>query len=151
MRWRVFGWWVAFLAVLLSFGADAWAADPLSPKGVPDPLKPWVPWVLYGKEDATCPVLHGGTTTCAWPTRLELTLTEKGGSMRQEWRVDTKRFVPLPGDERRWPQDVRVDGKKAVVVARDGKPSVELAPGVHKIEGTFFWDSLPESLAVPSE
>jgi hypothetical protein len=155
-RRRPLAGWVVFLALSALAIAIAWSplarsAEPMAPKDVPDPLKPWVPWVLYGKADATCPVIQGGTTTCAWPTRLDLALGDQGGTFTEEWRIDDKRYVPLPGDERRWPQSVTVDGKKAVVVPREGHPSVELAVGAHRIVGAFAWDSLPESLAVPPE
>ncbi len=152
---RFHGRFFVLLAVVLLLVAalspvSAWAAGPLAPKDVPEPLKPWVPWVLHGKEEASCPVVQSGAT-CTWPSRLDLSLTDRGGSMRQEWRVDAERTVALPGDERRWPQDVRVDGKKAVVVPKEGKPAVALSVGTHRIEATFAWDTLPEALPIPKE
>ncbi|MFO0673937.1 MAG: hypothetical protein U0235_30670, partial [Polyangiaceae bacterium] len=107
-------------------------------------------WVLYGQKDTACPTLEA-VATCAFPTRLTLALGERGGTFGQEWRVDATRTVPLPGAERRWPLDVKVDGKRAVVVLQGGRPSVEVNAGTHRIEGSFAWDSLPESLAVPPE
>ena len=58
-----------------------------------------------------------GQTRCAWPGRLTLDLDEKGGRFSQEWTVepaqapDAAERVPLPGDGRRWPLDLTVDGK----------------------------------------
>ena len=141
----------ACLFVVLFASMRAVAAEPAASARVPEPLRAWVPWVLYGKEDALCPVVSGGATTCAWPTRVELDLGDKGGTFTQSWRVDARRIVPLPGDARRWPEDVKVDGKAAVVLARDGRPGVELAPGIHELKGRFLWDSMPESLQVPPE
>ncbi len=142
---------VLLIVAMLVVGEHAArAGEPLAPKDVPEPLKPWIPWVLYGQKDTACPTLEA-VATCAFPTRLTLALGERGGTFGQEWRVDATRTVPLPGAERRWPLDVKVDGKRAVVVLQGGRPSVEVNAGTHRIEGSFAWDSLPESLAVPPE
>jgi len=144
-------------ALLLSVfgGPVARAAEPLDPKAVPDQLKPWTAWALDGKDEALCPVFfeHADVTRCAWPARLELTLDEHGGRFGQSWHLEGlgRRWVPLPGDAKRWPEDVKVDGKPAIVIARGEVPSVELAPGDRAVTGTFAWDSLPESLHVPPE
>ncbi len=127
-------------------GAEA----PLDPKAIPDPLKPWTAWALHGKG-ALCPTLHGigGAAQCVWPARLDLVLDEKRGTFRQIWHTDARRSVPLPGDDKRWPLGVTIDGKRAVVVPNDGVPSVELDAGDHVVAGVFAWDSLPESIQVP--
>lgn len=150
--WRVLVWWGVVLAVLALSAAAAAQEKGAPGVSVPAPLAPWVPWVLHGKEEALCPVIQGGASTCAWPTRVELALAERGGSFTQRWRLDGARgSAPLPGDGRRWPLDVKVDGKPAIVLARSGKPVVDLAPGEHEVTGRFSWDSLPESILVPPE
>ena len=121
---------------------------------VPEPLKPWTQWVLQDHESALCPFLEGDEGDegkCAWPARLGLVLDGKGGRFTQTWRVYHKQQVSLPGDGERWPQDVLVDGKPAIVVPdEDGAvPSVLLGSGDHTITGAFFWDELPESVHVP--
>lgn len=149
-------------------------AAPLQPAEVPEPLKPWVPWVLQGATQLQCPYVHASSDQrrCAWPSRLELTLTDQRGEFVQEWLVYEPTWVPLPGDDQRWPQEVKlatreaptpiVAGAKpttaplpadalAVVQARDGRPGLELAPGSYRITGAFQWDSLPEKLQVPGE
>lgn len=152
--------WIAFVAALLSFSVlvswplarEARADGPLDPKSVPEPLRPWTAWALHGKVDALCPMLHGlGNVQCTWPSRLDLVLDEKRGTFRQSWHADARRWVPLPGNDKRWPLDVTVDGKRTVVIGREAVPSVELDPGDHVVAGTFVWDSLPESLQVPAQ
>ncbi|MHB8877006.1 MAG: hypothetical protein ACYC8T_25195 [Myxococcaceae bacterium] len=59
--------------------------------------------------------------------------------------------MPLPGDDKRWPQDVKVNGQGAVVAPRGGVPSVFLPKGDPMVTGTFAWDSLPESVQIPAE
>ena len=139
------------LAILIGLLGKASAAEPLDPKKVPDPLKPWVEWATAGAEQ--CPGMHGqkDTVRCSWPSRLELAVDEKGGRFTQRWHVDANGWVPLPGDEKRWPLDVKVDGAKAVVVSQGGVPSVKVEKGDRAISGSFAWDSPPESLRVPPE
>ncbi|HVH44437.1 MAG TPA: hypothetical protein VM925_18920, partial [Labilithrix sp.] len=136
----------------LSIMGEAHAA-PIDPKTVPEPLRPWTAWALHGKAEL-CPTLHGvagGAPQCTWPARLDLVLDEKRGSFKQTWHADARRSVPLPGDEKRWPLDVTVDDKRAVVVPRDGVPSIEIEPGDHVVKGSFLWDSLPESIQIPPQ
>ena len=57
--------------------------------------------------------------------------------------------VPLPGGKGAWPQDVQVDGGAGVVLDRDGKPWILLAPGFHRIEGTYRWTQRPPGIPIP--
>ncbi|MEW6367790.1 MAG: hypothetical protein AB1714_24430 [Acidobacteriota bacterium] len=119
---------------------------------VPEPLAPWVGWVLHGYEGQLCPFFLGSEDRqeCVWPGALTLVLDEKSGQFTQDWRVYAEDWAALPGDSKLWPQDVRVDGAPAVVIAREGAPCVKLSPGVHSVAGRFQWDSLPELLQVPA-
>ena len=132
---------------------SARAAEPLDPKNVPDPLKPWTSWALHGSEAALCPGMNGqkDIVRCAWPSRLDLAVDEKGGHFTQKWHVDAALWVPLAGDDKRWPLEVKVDGARAVVVMQAALPSVHLERGDHVVTGAFAWDSPPESLRVPPE
>ncbi len=152
MAWRraglwLVGWmgWVAALVVPTAF------AEPLSSRAVPEPLRPWVDWVLKGHETASCPFFVGESETvqCAWPGALRLQASDKGGVFAQSWQVDTQTWVDLPGDETLWPQRVRVDQREAVVLRAKGRPRIWLEAGMHRIEGEFFWDQIPETIATP--
>jgi len=59
------------------------------------------------------------------------------------------RIAALPGKPDRWPLDVQVDGRPAAVIGK--RPMVELDVGTHTISGSFQWDALPETLAIPPE
>lgn len=152
-------------------------AAPMPVADVPEPLKTWVPWVLHGMTELNCPYVQTDTQQrrCAWPSRLELTLGDQRGEFVQEWLVYEAAWVPLPGDDQRWPQEVRLTAKsppepvtpagakpggttpppttdsQAVVQVRDGQPGIELTPGAYRVSGAFLWDSLPEKLQVPAE
>ncbi|HKV10335.1 MAG TPA: hypothetical protein VJ725_19495 [Thermoanaerobaculia bacterium] len=149
----------AALLVLLCLMALPAGAERLPKDRVPEPLRPWTEWALRGYEDSLCPFLLGSgeadwsaaETRCAWPGRLALDLGEREGQFRQEWALEVAGFVPLPGEESRWPLDLRVDGQPAAAVSGGSGPGVWLPAGRHVVEGAFRWDALPESLAVPPE
>jgi hypothetical protein len=132
------------------------APDPTSApdKAIPEPLRPWIGWVLRGDDERAvrCPGLDGkDDRVCAWPARLALTLDDRGGKFEQHWEVFTSGPVLLPGEKEHWPQEVTVDGRPAPMTSREDRPAILLGPGVHQIAGRFGWDSLPESLQVPIE
>ncbi len=119
---------------------------------IPPALKPWVGWVLHGIErEAPCTRLEGETSgaECAWPGILQLDVTDEGGRFEQTWELLVESWVPLPGEPRHRPVDVRVDGRAVVPVLRDGVPSLRLGPGTHRLQGRFFWKRIPTSLPIP--
>src|SRR5437868_5963739 len=128
--------WIKVFAVAatvagLVAGGGVAAAEPLPREQVPEPLRPWVDWVLRGHEDEACPFFEGSADRrqCTWPSRLVLDLGDKRGRLAQQWRAYRDAWVPLPGDATRAPEDVHVDGKAAGVAIRDGRPSVKLLKG----------------------
>lgn len=140
----------AIFALVSSF---AFAAPP-TPNELPASLREWTPWVLHGERDALCPFLQGSEArACAWPGQLSLSLDAKGGKFTQRFKVYGRdAWLPLPGELKRWPQHVQVDGRAAVVVSDgNGKPTVLLSAGEHSVGGDFEWDSLPEALTIPVE
>jgi hypothetical protein len=146
------------LAFAVGVAAAPVAAEPLRREDVPEPLRPWIDWALRGHESSLCPPLQAGLPVrpeveraCAWPGTLELELGEAGGSFAQRWTVYVEGFVPLPGDDTRFPEAVTVDGAGAAVASRTGRPAVWLAPGSHRVRGELRFDALPEALATPPE
>ena len=73
----------------------------------------------------------------------------RGGSFTQRWQVYAESWLGLPGNLEHWPQDVRVNGAPGAVVARNGVPSLRLAPGSYTVAGRFSWSTRPESLPLP--
>lgn len=144
---------VAVVLLLLFAPLAATAQNTANPTpSVPDPLRPWVDWVLHGHEQSLCPLRNGTAEhRCTWPSRLDLALDPEGGVFSQEWHVDAPSWIPLPGDARAWPLDTTVDGAATVVLDRAGRPSLFLEVGDHLVRGRLRWDELPQSLAVPEE
>ncbi|MDR3415865.1 MAG: hypothetical protein P4L83_06745, partial [Nevskia sp.] len=127
------------------------AASPLPESQVPAPLKTWIAWALHDRDLRDCPVAHdnGAVRTCDWPSRLRLELSGNGGRFELRTKLDAQGWALLPGGDKAWPQDVRVDGRPAPVASHAGTPALYLAAGSYVIAGGFEWTRLPESLAVP--
>jgi hypothetical protein len=126
------------------------AAEPMKVDELPPELRVWVPWVLHGQGEKACPVL-GESAVCVWPGTLELELDERGGRFRQRVVADREALVALPGSGERWPQEVQLGTKGAVVLEVEGRPVVRVGAGEHELKGRFFWPRLPERLAVPQQ
>jgi hypothetical protein len=143
---------LALLFGALLLAAGPLAAEPLAREDVPEPLRPWVDWVLRGHEAETCPFLHAqDERACVWPGRLELALDGAGGRFVQQLFVAAESDVFLPGSAEAWPEEVSVGAAAAPVFERDGRPALRLAHGVHSVSGRFVWSGLPPLLAIPAE
>jgi hypothetical protein len=140
--------------VLIGMAGNGWAREHSADAPIPPSLRPWVPWVLDSDEgkNARCPSLVGASEpACEWPARLALDLGKRGGTFRQEWTLFRAGLIDLPGDKEHWPRGIMLDGKAAPVVDVQGGPKIQAPLGQHTVTGSFLWDSLPESLAVPAE
>lgn len=141
------GYVIATLTAICGFVLPSHAAL-LAEKDVPAPLKPWIPWATVPEPHADCLVVDE-TLQCTWPGSVRLDLTNTGGTFELRVRADAHSEQPLVGDQSVWPQEVRIDGRPAAVLFRDGLPSVHLEAGIHTITGKLFWPSLPEGLRIP--
>ena len=144
----------AFLILTLLSGPPPFLfARSAEQAGIPKPLQEWIPWVSYNQEAQTCTLRSDNDSLkyCSWPTRLVLDVADKGASFRQEWLIETKSLVLLPGGEKLWPASVKDSGKDIAVVEHEGKPAVWLERGSHVLTGTYTWDQYPESIDVPRD
>ncbi len=142
---------IVVLALAVGLTSIATAAS------LPPGLAGWEDWVLRGQEFRRCPFfatsLAGESSShrCAWPEPLTLTVDARGGAFSQRWLVYADSWASLPGDLTHWPEDVRIDGKAAPVVARDGIPAVRLGTGTYVLSGRFAWETRPEALPIAAE
>ena len=122
---------------------------------IPVDLDAWRGWVLKGQEFRACPLLAGNQGQapadfiCAWPGVLRIDADAKGASISQRWHVEVEGWVPLPGSQEHWPQQVGVDGKAVPVVDRGG-PNVWLGVGEHELRARMAWSERPQTLQVPT-
>jgi len=143
--------WLFLSAVLFT---SATQAKPLTPEQVPEPLKPWIAWVLQDSPEPTCPFLYNSyeEKRCSWPTQTQLDLTNEKGSFSTSWTVYRDSWISLPGDKKHWPLNVTVDNKTSLVMDKDGIPSIKLAAGLqHQIKGEFLWTAVPDNLKIPDD
>ena len=124
---------------------------------IPEPLSPWVPWVMKGSEQLSCPFINNSQYSdkqnhiCAWPSTLELNVKERSANFTQSWQVLTKSIITLPGNEKNWPLLVSVNKKYVPVFNHKDKPAIELVKGSYLIEGKFEWLKIPESISIPPQ
>ncbi len=137
------------LVVLLTMFSVS--AKTLTLENTPEPLKPWVGWVLEDEKDYQCPFLFDNFKQkhCSWPGRLAIQLNARQAEFTSQWQVFQQSWIMLPGDSKYWPQNVRLNGQAATVTKKHGKPAMNLGPGNYRIQGLFFWHKLPESLSIP--
>ncbi|MDX9767089.1 MAG: hypothetical protein RBT51_07100 [Ectothiorhodospiraceae bacterium] len=128
-------------------------AAPLKEGDVPEPLRPWIDWVMQEESQRACPFLYNAAQTrrCAWPATLDIEADNEGAHFEQRWQVYAESFAPLPGERQRWPQAVTLDGVPVLVVERAGRPGVVLPAGMHVLRGRFDWNALPDSLVIPAD
>ncbi|MGQ0698725.1 MAG: hypothetical protein ACT4PZ_10845 [Panacagrimonas sp.] len=144
---------VRLAGLLLLLLATPAAAGPIAERDVPEPLRPWIPWVLHGQAAQFCPPAHNNAAQrlCNWPSAVSLDLDTDGGRFELRTRLDAPGWTALPGDGPRWPQEVTVDGRAAAVLESNGFPALWLERGEHRVKGRYTWSVLPESLRVPPE
>jgi hypothetical protein len=121
---------------------------------IPEPLKPWIPWVLRGEASCAARVGADGFV-CAWLARLDVRIAKDGAQFVEEVTLDDDAWVPLPGGDGAWPTVVEADravlaggDRRLAVIAHPG-PTVRLPPGRFRLEGKIPWTSEPATLAVP--
>lgn len=121
---------------------------------VPEPLKPWVDWVLHDhQEELLCTANYNNPNNfkCNWPTALNLDIKARTGSFSQTWSLEHESWIQLPGNKQVWPEQVTVNGKKAIVLKLRGTPQIKLQPGNYKISGSFNWKSMPEFMQINAQ
>jgi len=167
---------LTILAIILCTSSliypDMAQGSPITTKQLPPQLAPWQDWVLFGQEDRLCtPVwqqqkLRKSQPTeqqrqCLWSGELSLNLNDDGGTFKQYWELDRDGWIIVPGNERYWPQQVKLDGEATLVmraaqqapgqlptgISKD-RPLVYAEAGKHEISGSFSWQQLPQNLAV---
>ncbi len=145
---------IVWLFLSVALFTSATQAKPLTPEQVPAPLKPWISWVLQDSPEPPCPFIYNSyqQKRCSWPTRTQLNLTAKKGVFSTSWTVYRDSWIGLPGDKKHWPLNVKVDNKTALVMDKNGIPSIKLAAGSQQqINGEFFWAAIPDNLKVPGD
>ena len=129
---------------LMVFLVTSVTAAPLTRNDVPEPLRPWIDWVLHGEKNESCPIVYNSAdhTICAWPSFLKLDVQQSTAIFSQQWRVYANDvWLILPGSATLWPQEVMVNGTTIPVGERNGRPAVyATTPGEYSVNGVFSFD-----------
>jgi hypothetical protein len=137
-----------FLVYAILAAGPAFAAAEVK---VPEPLKPWVDWVLHDhQEELLCTANYNDANDfrCNWPTALALDIRTGSASFRQKWLLEHESWIQLPGNAQLWPRQVTINGKPALILKRNGAPQVKLPAGAYRISGSFTWQTMPEFLQI---
>jgi len=139
-----------FIALTLFCAPPLWAKA-LTPKQIPEPLKPWVDWVLQDVPDLHCPFFFNNPNQkqCSWPTQTALELVNQSGRFVAKWKIYQENWLTLPGDQKHWPLNVTVNNQPALVMESAGLPAIKLPAGDYEIKGEFAWDTIPDNLGIP--
>ena len=118
---------------------------------VPAPLDQWKSWVLDGHEKELCTrAVNDRINICQWAGPIDLELNSHGGAFSQEWNVESRGWIQLPGSEQHWPFEVRTGNEPAVVSEHHDRPAIWIdKPGHFTVTGKFSWSALPDFLALP--
>jgi hypothetical protein len=136
--------------VLLAFCGVTLAAPSGDPR-IPEPLRAWEGWALWGQDHRDCPTPYNKSDKplCLWPSRLALDVTAAGARFDFSVAVFSESWVPLPGSGDQWPQAVKSGGSAVPVVEHEGHPAVKLPAGTYQIQGGFAWKKIPQKIALP--
>ncbi len=120
----------------------------------PETLTAWHHWVLEKHPKLSCPanapmMQH---KYCIWPGQLSINLIPKGAQFDYHVTTYADSLIPLPGDSQtgaRWPKNIILNGKPAILTEQKGKPYVQVPAGVFHIRGEFSWPQSPKQINIP--
>lgn len=121
---------------------------------IPEPLKAWETWATWSDEHRNCPQPFNDPKKhlCFWPSRLTLEVDRTGAKFSLGVAVFNETWIPLPGGTDAWPMEVKLNATTPVpVVEHDGKPSIRLPAGAHRLDGIYRWNDFPQKIALPNE
>ncbi|MCC7517770.1 MAG: hypothetical protein IT578_01145 [Verrucomicrobiae bacterium] len=120
---------------------------------IPDALKPWEDWATWDAPHRGCPTAYNDPNRwfCACPSELSLQVDAKGGRFALAATAFHRAWFALPGDADLWPLNVKSDGQPIAVVEKNGRPSVQLEPGAHRLSGEYRWAEMPRKVRVPAD
>ncbi len=150
---RSFGALIFGCLILFVVGGRCAAVAQVGVRQIPEALKPWESWATWNdrQKNSPTPFNDPAKPLDFWPSVLSLKVEPTGGSFQLGLTVFSETWIPLPGSNSVWPQNVQVNGVAQPVIERNGVPVVRLAPGAGRIEGGFPWSAIPQNLSLPTE
>ena len=129
------------------FGPDG----ELKSDDVPAALSDWIGWTLRNAPASETPRIHsdGKIRLPLWVSALELDTRNDGADFSLTAESFGENWLILPGGERQWPTEVKIDDQAVPVVTRNSKPAVRIDKGTQSVTGSFVWSELPQRINLP--
>jgi hypothetical protein len=153
IRARLFVWPIFSAVAALTLSGHADPPSGGAAKQIPEPLKAWEAWAIWGDDQRECPTPYSDSKKhlCFWPSRMGLQVERAGGQFDMAVTMFDETWMPLPGGADAWPMEVKANGAPVAVLEHEGTPAVRLTAGVFHIEGSYHWNSVPQCIAIPRE
>ncbi len=150
---RSFGLLIFGCLVIFGAGSLETAFAQAGVRQIPEALRPWESWATWNdrQKNSPTPFNDPAKPLDFWPSELSLKVESTGGSFQLGLMVFSETWVPLPGGNALWPQNVLVNRVAQPVIERNGVPMIRVAPGASRVEGFFPWSTIPQSVALPAE
>ncbi|TDR23583.1 oligosaccharide repeat unit polymerase [Marinicella litoralis] len=139
------------LLLQLMLGFQSTAAE------VPPELAQWQDWVKHDQAFRDCPYFSNQKSgiknnhVCAWPQTLKFNVDSNQAAFSMTWEVLADSWIPLPGDQASWPQQVLLNQQPAAIQKHNQEPRLWLTVGLHQVSGQFSWQTRPEKINIPAE
>ena len=129
------------------FGPDG----PVEEEGIPEALSDWVDWTLKGNPSPETPRLHsdGEARLPIWVSELQLETRSDGAEFSLTAESFDDHWLILPGGDRQWPTQVKLEEELVPVISRNGKPGIQIRKGTQTVTGNFVWKELPQQIQLP--
>jgi hypothetical protein len=129
------------------FGPDG----ELKSDDVPAALSDWIGWTLRNAPASETPRIHsdGKIRLPLWVSALELETRNDGADFSLTAESFRENWLILPGGERQWPTEVKIDDQAVPVVTRNSKPAIRIDKGTQSVTGSFEWSELPQRINLP--
>ncbi len=143
------------------FAPATLAADNNTAVNLPPELSAWQGWVDKDLPERFCPWQEDDSQKrCLFVTQTTLQASNAGASFVQEVQSFKEQFWQLPGEQKQWPQNVKIQllddagrlvGAEKVVAVRDYQtnPEIQLPVGRVRISADYRWSELPAGLVLP--
>ncbi|MEO6052860.1 MAG: hypothetical protein ABIP97_02505, partial [Chthoniobacterales bacterium] len=120
-------------------------------KQIPSPLESWQEWATWDVNTAPPKYSNVNQAFNSWPARLSLQADAKGAQFDVAVEVFRDDWFTLPGGDKVWPTQVKVNGAMVPVILHNQRPSLWLTPGKWRVTGAFQWAEIPQQIGMPRE
>lgn len=139
------------LILMLLLTAPSYGSSDNNTVMTPKSLEMWQGWIIHSHPELNCSLgPKQENRNCQWRSPLNVVVSGKIIAFNQAVTLEKEDWISLPGEEKSWPQNVRINGKQAKVMSHDNFPALFLKPGSYDIQGKIVFSETPLALRLPS-